>query len=251
MAVESDIPFLTTHQNAFSNRYDSNTIRDNETWKYLLNHGSKIESGSEFWIGERDGKPICFYRRPYQGFGEGLIVSEVSEHLEESEYVELLNRLKTQGLELNKPYLRINLSNKSGLSLVGKTLKASNSKPYAFQIKIPKPLDWLRKQIVLFEQRLASSSYAQFTGRFRLDTYRDKYDLNFQDGKIQSIEVGSNDCETGINIPVDLLPSFLLGAHTWRKLQTTRPDVIPYGDESEKLADILFPLTNSWHQAPY
>jgi hypothetical protein len=188
------------------------------------------------------------------GFGEGMIVSEASEALSHSQAIDLFNFLKQQNESLNKPYLRLNLSNDASLSLKAFELGAAVGEPYGFQIKIPNHEQWLAKQSDLFTERVKTSSLRDVSGVFRLDLFQQAIDIQFLGGECQQVTVASANAEKPIAsacIPKDLAPALFLGRHTWRELNATRPDLFGHSSVARELLDILFPKVSSWHPLPY
>ncbi len=246
-----DIPFLLEQDRQYRAAYFLSTWRDEANWRYLLTHSMETEYASEFWIGEPDGGGERFYARlPFHGFGEGQIVSEVSENISHAGMQALLVLAKRRAQERSKPYIRFNQHNESRPGSLAIAAGAQPGRPYAWQVKPPNPLRLLHKLAPVLEKRLENSPLAGYTGVFQLNTYRSRFDLSWEQGRL-ALQPGSEHSPANLQIPSDLLPSLLLGVHTWRELQAFRPDVFPGGGPSGLLADVLFPTEVSWLHEMY
>jgi len=251
IATEADIPFLIEQEKRNLNHYQSSTKRSEQKWSYLLSHSIKTEYGSDIWIAEKQTQPQFYCRRPYTGFGDGLILSELSEGLSYSEHIALLNHLKVEGSKHNKPYLRLNLHNEASLSALAQSLGSKEGQPYGWQIKIPDLAQWINLNKSLLEQRLSGSSLSKYSGCFRIDRFKNNIDLIWSQGKLISVKNSEGDSDTGACIPPDLVEPLLLGRHTIPELRMTRPDIFAHNNMSALLFEILFPKVRSWHHIPY
>ena len=80
LAGVDDIPFLAEQDAAYRAAFSLTSFRDEDHWRYLLTESQKTEYGSELWIMDGQGSARPFYCRiPQEGFGTGLIISEISE----------------------------------------------------------------------------------------------------------------------------------------------------------------------------
>ena len=114
LAGTGDIPFLLEEDERYRKSNFLSVFRDGAKWKYLLTFSPKIACGSEFWIMEgRKTEEKYYFRISRQGFGEGLIVSEISESVSDDGLISLLAFCKKKCGERDKPYIRLNLSRES------------------------------------------------------------------------------------------------------------------------------------------
>ena len=67
----------------------------------MLNASNSTEYGSEVWIVER-GEERFYFRVPQEGFGTGLIISEVSENVSADAMNALLAFAKEKAVEREK-----------------------------------------------------------------------------------------------------------------------------------------------------
>ena len=247
-----DIPFLLEQDALYRQACFISTERDAATWRYLLTHSQQTEYGSEYWIGhnQHNAGERFYARLPFNGFGEGQIVSEVSENISFDGMQTLLALAKSRAAERGKPYLRFNLHPDSRPGRLVIAAGGQAGRPYAWQVKLPNPLSLLEKLGPVLEGRLAASPLAGYSGVFQINTYRSRFDLAWEHGRL-TVLPGRDDCPLHLQVPGDLLASLLLGTRTWRELQGFRPDVFCGAGASALLADVLFPAETSWLHEPY
>ncbi len=264
LAGTEDAPFLVGEDERYRRSNLLSVFRDEEVWRYLLTFSPKIACGSEFWIMEgRKTEEKYYFRISRQGFGAGLIVSEISEGISDDGLTSLFAFCKNKCAQRDKPYIRLNLASGSTAAKTAVSFGASVGRPYAWQIKIPDKTRFLTRIAPVLEARLKESSLAGFTGTLRLDLYKEQIDLNWSDGKLESVTSGGeNECENALFIPEDLFAPLLLGHRTWQELQYTRPDIFPAmlyvgpgvdsaSDKTKRLIDALFPAERSWVYEQY
>lgn len=264
LAETKDIPFLLEEDERYRKSNFLSVFRDEAKWNYLLTFGQRAGCSSQFWIMEaRKTKERRYFRIPLQGFGAGLIVSEISEGISDAAPTNLFAFCKKKCAERNKPYIRLNLAKESTAGKIAISLGASVGKPYAWQIKIPDKIKFLTKIAPVLEARLKESSLLGFSGTLRLDLYREQIDLNWSEGKLESVTPRrGGECENTFFIPEDLFIPLVLGHRTWRELQYTRPDIFPamiyFGPgvdsashKAVRLIDALFPAERSWVYEQY
>jgi len=264
LAEARDTPFLLGEDELYRRSNFLSVYRDDAHWKYLLTYSQKAKYSSEFWIMEgRKTDDKYYFRIPREGFGEGLIVSEISERISDDGLLNLLAFCKNKAAERGKPYLRLNLSCESIAAKTALSFGASSGRPYAWQIKVPDKKKLLEKMAPVFEARLKDSSLAGFTGVLRLDFYIEHIDLNWSDGHLEAVRSGDEgECDKTFFLSEDLFTPLVLGHRSWRELQYTRPDIFPAmlyvgsgtdgaSDKTIRLIDILFPAERSWVHEQY
>lgn len=261
-ATPRDIPFLLESQVLYSERYSVSAKRETRHWEYLLSEGRKTGYGSDFFVAEKtDEKTLYFIRIQRQGFGDGLIISEISESAPDRVLECLYSHAKKLAQERGKPYIRVNMHNDAGpvQFLIQKGVKKSPS--YAWQVKIPDKARFLRTITGVLEKRLHESRFSGFSGVFRMDFFTGHLDLVFANGSLVSLETREENQPTHVfHIHESLFPALCLGHRAWREIQYIRPDIFPefqfvHPDENTlvtgRLADTLFPKKNSWIYLQY
>jgi predicted N-acetyltransferase YhbS len=251
LARVEDIPYLLQEDQIYRDHFSLSTFRDNANWKYLLIDSLNTEYGSEFWIMEDRNHRKFYCRIPQHGFGRGLILSEISDRITYEALQHLLSFCKTLANERGKPYIRLNLHQDSTASKLAISMGAERGKTYAWQIKIPNIIRFLKTIRPVLETRLAASSFNNYSGTLRLNFYKTKIDLLWVEGRLENVVQGEGECQDIFSINTDLFPALCLGHRTWRELQYVRPDISPSSGKSMLLIESLFPPRKSWIYEQY
>jgi len=247
-----DIPFFIGEDRVFRNRHCLASFRGEEQWRYLLTHSKKTEYGSEYWIMENNSREERYYFRvPLMGFGDGLIVSEVSEAITAEAVGAMLAFCREKAMERGKPSIRLTLPDTSPAAHVALAMGAVRGDCYGWQIKIPDAMMFIRKISPLLEKRLRSGPFREMTGTVRIDLYRQQIDILWEKGLITAVRPGEGEAETVIAVPRDLFPALCLGYRTLKELNHSRPDISASTWKAALLAEALFPVTSSWINEQY
>ncbi|MDD9301327.1 MAG: GNAT family N-acetyltransferase [Desulfobacter sp.] len=256
-AKVQDVGFLMDQDSVYQENHSLSVHRSKEEWAYLLTHSKATEYGSDFWIMEKENRP-CFYARvPFEGFGQGLILSEVSEKISHGGFMALVNFLKTTARAQEKDHIRINLPPASPAGQMAMTMGTVHSRPYAWQIKIWDSTGFLNRIRPALESRLENTMFNNYSGLLRLNLYTESIDLKFVHGKMTIARGDDKETQKTFNIPKDLFPALVLGYKSWQELQHCRPDIFPVNqhlrfksaiepDEAGLLMDLLFAPQKSW-----
>jgi len=252
LAIQEDIPFLMREDEAYRAEFSLCAVRDEANWRYLLTHSRDTEYGSEFWIMEqRDGAERFYCRIPAQGFGTGLIVSEISDGISAGGLDHLFMFCGQKARERDKPYIRLNLHDESSAGRVAIGMGARQRSPYAWQIKFPSRIDILTKLAPLLEARMNQSCFRGFSGTLRLDSFKTEIDLVWNEGVLESVRAAKGEAQHSLAVAADLFPALCLGHRTWQELRHIRPDVFPRSEKMGLLVDVLFPARRSWIHEQY
>jgi predicted N-acetyltransferase YhbS len=252
LASDEDIPWLVAQDGDYRAAYAVSAFRSEAHWRYLLNESQQTEYGSEFWIMDYGLDAGSFYCRiPQEGFGTGLIVSEVSETITAGALGDLFAFCKEMAVARQKPYIRLNLPNESPVGRLAMAMGAKRGRPYAWQIKVPDTTRFLTTIGPVLARRLQASLFRRFSGRLRLNFYRSGVDLDWQDGRLQSIGAAEAHSDHTLSVPGDLFPPLCLGYRSWQELRHIRPDIGPDSAETAQLVETLFPATQSWIHEQY
>ena len=251
LAGLEDMPFLLREDATYRSSFSISSVRDEANWHYMLTESRQTEYRSEFWIMEGEGGERFYFRVPQDGFGKGLIISEISEAIHYDALESLLLFCREKALERDKPYIRLNLHGDSAAGRMAVSMGAEAGRPYAWQIKFPNIENYLKKIAPVFEKRMQASAFAGYTGTFRLNFFKKSVDLVWSGGRLAQVRPGEGDCGDTFSIAADLFPSLCLGHRSWRDLQQIRPDIFPSSGKSALLAETLFPPTVSWIHEQY
>lgn len=247
-----DIPYLLQEDQTYRKSLSLSVYRDTANWTYLLTESINTEYGSEYWIMEDQDETRRFYCRiQKQGFGTGLILSEISENITYDAFHELLVFCSTLAVERKKPYIRFNLHNHSTASRFALSMGAHHEKCYAWQIKIPDTIRLLTTMKPLLEKRIQNSVFNHFSGTLRLNFFTKNVDLRWSNGSLTEIVPGEGECMDTFSINPDLFPALVLGYRSWQEIRHLRKDIFPSTDRSRLLIETLFPSCRSWIYEQY
>jgi hypothetical protein len=245
LATDQDVPTLARLYDQAAQDLDIHAARTEDEWRYLLGPSTKTEMDAQTWLllGARD-QDLGYIRVPKEGFGNGLIVSEVS-RLRPELALATLRFLKKLSVDRVKPYIRLNVPDTCSLVQVARTQGAHDAGRYAWQIHLVDVARLLRKLATVFERRLAVSALAGLSKTVCLDLYREAFELRFREGNLVSVEPVSVRNGIPIRMPPLLLAPLLLGYKSRQDLARNYPD-FSAGGEGELMADILFPKLRSF-----
>jgi len=250
LATDQDVPVLLRLYDQAARDLDIHAARSEAEWHYLFGPSTKTEMDAQTWlmVDDRD-QAMGYIRVPKEGFGQGLIVGEVS-RLSFELALAALRFLKKLSIERSKPYVRLNVPESCALIQVAHTLGARDAGRYAWQIHLVDVARLLRKLGPVFERRLAASPLAGLSRTICLNLYREAFDLHFDHGTLLAVDpVGFRDGGT-IRMPPLLLAPLLLGYKSRQELAQAYPD-FGAGGEGQLLADILFPKLESFIYTVY
>ncbi len=250
LATAQDIPLLMRFYDEATKSLSISTLRDERIWHYLFEHSPSTVLAAETWLVlDAAQQPVGYFRIPFQGFGEGLIVNETS-RLSSELATALLVHLKGVTQERGKPYIRLDLPDSNDLVRVAASFNAHNDGHYAWQMHLVDVGRLLRKLTPVLERRIAASVFAGLTRTLCLNLYREAFELCFEKGKLRTVKpIGFSDT-WGIKIPPLLLAPLLLGYRSREELRDMYPDVSISG-EFQHLVDVLFPKLESFISTTY
>jgi hypothetical protein len=131
--------------------------------------------------------------------------------------------------------------------VLGEALAPRFVPPYAWYIRVPDVLAFLRLIASVLEERLACSPYAQYSGELHFDLYRTGLALRFEQGKLAAIEpwrTSDYSDEASLGCPPLVFLQMLLGYRTITELNTFHPDAW-VEDDVRLLVNTLFPAQHS------
>ena len=259
IAGDKDIPFLMKADDLYRAGRFISAKRSERSWRYIIRESRETECGSDIVIMTRKKSSEAYYfRAPFHGFGNGLILSEASENMTSEALAAMFVYVRNEAVKKGKPYIRLDLPCDSPAAVTALSAGALEEPSYAWQVKIPDKVRLLEKMKPVFEKRMAESCFRTFSGRLCFDFYTEQVTLSWANGKlIGARREGCQEAEAVFHIASDLFPSLCLGHRTWRELRHNRPDIFPSdlyirmnpkrsADPSGMLFDVLFPAERSW-----
>lgn len=246
LATLEDLPGLVRLYDEAAQDLGISTVRDEDIWRYLLQHTQGSEMESEKWLIEDSrGNVVGYAVLPTSHFGAELTVSEVS-RLSFDAALALLNHLKVRAEQLGKPGIRLNIPPNCSLMQVARPFTDHEYSTYAWQICVPDMVALLRALAPVFERRIARSLFAGLTREVPICLYRETIALRFAKGKLADVaSLGNEAGSGGINVPPLQFIPLVLGYRSIEELHHTYPDV-SVAPSQHLLADNLFPKVKSF-----
>jgi len=252
LCINKDIPWLIEQDEIYKDSYSLTTERNEKHWKFIFSYGKEAEYESEFWLIENSlDKRKFYFRISLTGFGEGLIIREVSDNISHDALPFLFSTFKKFAIERGKPYIRINLSENSIVGKRALSIGASFERPYGFQIKIPDKIFFLNEIKSVLEDRIFKSSYENLTDSICINFYDEQVHLKWKNGKVESISHEGDNPSYTISMRKECFEPLVTGYRSWKELQYLHHDVISSSVEAGELTDILFPKKDSWIYLQY
>jgi hypothetical protein len=120
-------------------------------------------------------------------------------------------------------------------------------RPYAWYIRVPDLVAFLRRIAPALENNLACSVAVGYTGELKLSAYRSGVKLVFAKGLITSIEPWKPKADDGGNaaFPGNTFLQLLFGHRSLDELRDAFPDCWAGGNAMRALVDALFPKRES------
>ena len=133
--------------------------------------------------------------------------------------------------------------------VLGEALAPFYEPPYAWYVRVPDMLAFIRHIAPALERHLANSAAAAYTGELTLDFYRGGLHLVFDKGHITHIEpwrapAYKNNADA--SCPALVFLQLLFGYRSLHELRYAFPDVRVENSTAEVLLNALFPKKFSW-----
>lgn len=242
LADSRDYRLFKDQESVRKDIFSIQSIRSQKNYEYILEDSKKTDYSSDIWVLDNN----FYFKVQKQGFGDGLIVSELSEDLTSNKLDEILPFLKSLAKKDNKPYIRFDISAKTPISNILQSYGAKIEGIYGWQVKIVDRYKFLNKIKPILNRRLKSSIFKTFTGSLSLIIEGVNHILNIKDGVITRIFKSSEETQLNLTLPDDLAESLFLGFRSFDDLNYIRPDLISFENETKKLINVLFPPLNNW-----
>ena len=133
--------------------------------------------------------------------------------------------------------------------VLGESLAPYYEPPYAWYVRVPDVLAFIRHIAPALEKRIANSAAAFYTGEFTLDFFRGGMHMVFDKGHITSIEpwrASAYQNTADASCPSLVFLQLLFGYRSLDELRYAFPDVRVENSNAEVLLNALFPKKFSW-----
>ena len=254
LAKVEDIPFLMkTYESSFKRSLVS-AMRDEAEWRYELTGKRQynINRRDIFIIENQTGDPVGFIAIPPVKWGNLSPVDwyELTPDMAWAEVTPSVIRFLWQhGEELAKEQDQI--QNMFGFWLgadhpvyhVMTTLLPREREPYAYYVRVPDVAAFLKAIQPRMEANLAASPFVNHTGKLKLSFYKNGVLLDFEKGKLKSIEPLTFDEleKSDARFPAHTFLHLLFGHRTIEELSHIYVDLPTKDLETRGLIGALFP----------
>ncbi|MFX1367280.1 MAG: GNAT family N-acetyltransferase [Promethearchaeota archaeon] len=228
------------------------TIRDRRLWEIQ-------EKARRIW--DRDFTTYII-KKGKETDGYFRMVSRESKKEPESSYLDVIESsirsiggvrralefLRNQSVEKGFHLLAISGAVNSNLSRVGLDFDGQMSRGWKHQLRIPDVVRFLRRIRPVLEKRIRNTMFAGLTQEVIINTYRHRYVLDFQGGKITEIkDIGLHEDRKYLDFraPPNDFVRLLLGQYSQEELAHQNIDFIVRGPMKSLIAT-LFPKQESF-----
>ena len=240
-ANSNDIPFIESKYNQFHRNFYIFNKFDPECFRfiYLKDHfNSEVRSTYIFAEAGVDSN--------YFSFGlsyDNQNYEIISPDLSKSEMITLLQFIKAMGNYNQNDIITLSISQHSSLFSYIRSLGGKPVSAYGWQVKIPNLKRFFDLIMKIIENRLKHSEFKELTKSIRISNYHETIILNFNNGKIEKIEIEKeypNSKITDLKIPGALLFKLLLGDRTFDEINYIIKEAI-VNISSKSIIEIMFP----------
>lgn len=242
----NDIPFIESRYNQFHRNFYIFSKFDPECFKFMyLREEYNSEVRSTYIIDE------VGVANNYFSFGmsyDNRNYEIVSPDLTKNEMIKLLQFIKTLGNYNENDIITLSVSEHSSLFSYIISLGGKPVSTYGWQVKIPNLKILLIQIREILENRIHNSKFKGLTKNIRISNYHETTLLDFNEGKIEKIEVKKeypNPEITDLMIPGALLFKLILGDRTIDEINYIITDAI-VKNLTKSLIDTMFPKKKSF-----
>ena len=235
---EDDIEQAMSLLESTQKRYMVHSNRTKTIWKTQLKTGIYGAEPFKSIAVFEDSRLISYYRYQYLEEEKTYVIRELAQVT--PQYVpRVAATIKIKAEELGADKIKTKLSHTDHFSQYLKKLGAKMNTPYAWQVKILNPVNFLRKLGPVLENRLEGSKFKGLSKVLKFNFWKYGISLSFEDGKLLDVKETT---EASRNIGLNPYASIQLfmGYRSRVDLQYAYQDFI-IRDEYEELIDVLFP----------
>lgn len=244
-ANQNDIPVLTLLFETAAEDLLIHVIRDEPTWRYLLERNTQSDMDAETWIVlNAQGHVAGYFRLPEHHFGEELTVNEASKLSFESAWA-VLDELIELAEQHHTPGVRLCLPQQSDLMRVARSFGVRDLGTYAWQIMMPSPVDFLQTIATALESRITRSIFAGLTRDLTISFFRYGVRLHFEAGRLTNVTYLDQPDHSDMHMPPNAFAPLALGYRSFDELRTNYPDA-GVSPACRLFVDTLFPRSASF-----
>jgi len=241
LANLDDIPFIESKYTQFHNNFYIFTKFDSECFKFMyLNNQFNSEVRSTY-IFDESGIAKNYFSLGMSYDSENYEI--ICPNLTKNEMISLLQFIKTMGNYIDDDIITLSISEHSSLHSFIRTLGGQPISTYGWQVKIPNLEKFFNLIKEIIEKRVKHSEFKGLTKTIRISNYHETIILDFNNGKIEKIEIEKehpNPKITDLMIPEATLFKLVLGDRTIDEINYIVKDAI-VNILSKSIIEIMFP----------
>jgi hypothetical protein len=256
-AAEADLPFIASLYEQACQRYLVNCIWDEALWGYELKGKSEknINRMELRLIETPAGEPVGFLAHQPFTWGPSMatLAYEVKPSISWAAVTPSVIRYLQAAGEALPPFIGTKEPFSSFIFRLGAEHPVYQvipdrlprmRRPYAWYVRVPDLVDFLRHIAPVLEKRLAGSLLVGYTGEFKITFYRSGLHLVFEQGRLKTVEgwKPTPQGHSGDSAFPDLtFLQLLFGYRSLEELRYAFADCGTRSDEVATLLNILFP----------
>ena len=260
-SVEADLPFIAALYEQSSQRYRLRCLRDAALWRYELGgkHPENVNRMEMCTIFDAGGEPVGFLTYINQLWGSSIVMGiyEIQPDVSWGEVTPSVARyLFAAGQACAEREGKLAEFDAFGFWLgeehpAYSTMKDALSrvrKPYAWYLRLPDLVGFLRHIAPAIEDQLCMSTYAGHTGELKISFYRSGLLLGLEQGRLVKIEAWQPEPQGhsgSAAFPGRTFLQLLFGYRSFEELNYAFPDCWWDNDLAFGLLNALFPKQNS------
>jgi predicted N-acetyltransferase YhbS len=249
LAGPSDIPLLLEFLAGAQAALGVSVERSAEVWRYQDDPARDDEDALDTYLTLDKGRPTGYFRvyrhEMQEQDRQGVVVCEASLLPYRSSLAALRRAKELAAGRRHLKAIRISLPASSPLTWMAAYLGGQPHQPYAWQVRIPDAVRFLKRIAPVLEQRLAASFLAGYNSFLRIDLYTDTIELDWREGRLVDV------CSLGplesraVRLPWWVAWQLWLGHRSREELTAWYPDA-RVEQALQPLIDVLFPKRESW-----
>ena len=254
----ADIPFMADVYEQTQGRYPIVCQRTPEIWRYEMDGRSErhVNRREQRIIEDENGEPVGYLRHPHFLIMDGAFATAyelkpgVSWLAVTPSVVRYLWKTGQAYAERDEKPLHsfgFLLGAQHPVNEALGTKLPSYDRPYAWYLRVPDLTGFIRHIASALEKRLAASIAAGHTGKIRINRYSHILTLNFEHGRLISVEEETRKASDygDLGLPELTILQMVFGRSSFSELHDFFPDVYYDNEAAVILMDILFPKKHS------
>jgi predicted acetyltransferase len=244
-AQDADIDRILELYDASTADYCIRALKDARDWRYPehLSEGNPTMVTTHVLM--RGDEIVGYYRLHNKDEQRGLLKCSEMAALNYADAMAMLRDLKAEAQRQDCKGIALRFAENAIPVQIAKRLGGHTRRSYAWQIRIPDRVRFLRRIAPVLERRLADSMVAGMTDILYFNFYEDTIKMAIEEGQIISIDsIGRSD-QRKIRLPPYPAVRLLTCYQSWREIKDFRLDLGVSGAR-QPVVEALFPKKASY-----